>query len=187
MALKSQTYFKIHCFRASENPENSRRSAQNASKTSILHVNFAVAIVIKKTSKITPKWPKKIQKSTPRRLQDGPQTAPRQPKMAPRRPKTAQGGPRRPQDASRRSKTAPRHPQERRRERPGRSTTTQEGAKKGSKIDSDLRVGFGDDLGSISLRFLVDFGSMLASMWGRFGVDLGSIRSRCWVGPPDSM
>ena len=52
MASKSQKPHKTQCFRASENPENSRRSAQNANKTSILHVEFAVAIVTKKPSKI---------------------------------------------------------------------------------------------------------------------------------------
>ena len=71
MASKGQKLHKTHCFRASENPENSRRSAQNASKTSILHVEFAVAIVIKKASKITPKWPKKPKN----RPQDGFKTA----------------------------------------------------------------------------------------------------------------
>ena len=55
MASKSQKHIKTQCFRASENRENSRRSAQNARKTSILHVDFAVAIVIKKPSKINPK------------------------------------------------------------------------------------------------------------------------------------
>ena len=62
MASKRQKPNKTLCFRAYENPENSRRSAQYANKTSILHVEFAVAIVIKKPSKITPKWPKKTEK-----------------------------------------------------------------------------------------------------------------------------
>ena len=42
MALKSQKYRKIQCFRMSENPEKSALSAQNAGKTSILHVRLAV-------------------------------------------------------------------------------------------------------------------------------------------------
>ena len=71
MASKSQKPNKTQCFRVSENPENSRRSVQNYNKTSILHVEFAVAIVIKKHSQITPKWPKKPKN----RLQDGFKTA----------------------------------------------------------------------------------------------------------------
>ena len=131
MASKSQKPHKTQCFRASENPENSRRSAQNASKTSILHVEFAVAIVIKKPSKITPKWPEKTQKSTPRRLQDGPSGnfkcfkmminikstsgTPRRPPRGPQQaPKSPQEAPKRPQKAPRRlpegSQKAPERP-----------------------------------------------------------------------------
>ena len=119
MASKSQKPHKTQCFRGSENPENSRRSAQNASKTSILHVEFAVAIVIKKPSKITPKWPKKTQKSTPRRLQDGPSGNFKCSKMminikstsgTPRRPpRGPQQAPKSPQEAP---KSLPRAPQE---------------------------------------------------------------------------
>ena len=57
MALQSQKRHTFQCFRASENLEKSSRSAQNANKTLILHVEFTVAIVTKKPSKITPKWP----------------------------------------------------------------------------------------------------------------------------------
>ena len=72
MASKSQKRCTLQCFRASKNQENSSQSGQNASKSSILHVQFAVTTVDEKASKGTPKWPQKTQKSTPRRLQDGP-------------------------------------------------------------------------------------------------------------------
>ena len=120
MASKSQKSHKTQCFRASENPENSRRSAQNANKTSILHVEFAAAIVIKKPSKITPKWPKKTQKSTPRRLQDGPSGNLKRFNMmfniksTSRTPRRPQGTPKRPprglQDAPRRPPRGPKKP-----------------------------------------------------------------------------
>ena len=72
MASKSQKRCTLQCFRASKNQENSGQSGQNANKSSILHVQFAVTTVAEKASKIISKWPKKTQKSTPRRLQDGP-------------------------------------------------------------------------------------------------------------------
>ena len=129
MTSKSRKPHKTQCFRKSENPENSRRSAQNASKTSTLHVEFAVAIVIKKPSKITPKWPKKNQKSTPRWLQDGPfgnfkcfkmminikstsgtpRRSPRGPQQAPKSPQEpSKNLPKRPQKAPRRPPKGPR-------------------------------------------------------------------------------
>ena len=72
MASESQKRCTLQCFRASKNQKNSSQSGQNANKSSILHVQFAVTTVAEKASKMIPKWPKKTQKSTPRRLQDGP-------------------------------------------------------------------------------------------------------------------
>ena len=59
MASKSQKRCTLQCFRASKNQENSSQSGQNANKSSILHVQFAVTTVAEKASKIIPKWPKK--------------------------------------------------------------------------------------------------------------------------------
>ena len=72
MASNNPKRCTLPCFRASKNQENSSRSCQNASKSSILYVKFAVTTVAEKASKIIQKLPKKTQKSTPRRLQDGP-------------------------------------------------------------------------------------------------------------------
>ena len=45
MALKNQKRYTLRCFRASENPENAAQSDQNAGKTLLLHVRFAVPTV----------------------------------------------------------------------------------------------------------------------------------------------
>ena len=72
MASKSQKRHTLQCFRGFKKSEKSSRSAQNASKSSILHLQFALAVVTYKPSKISPKRPQKSAKTTPRRLQDGP-------------------------------------------------------------------------------------------------------------------
>ena len=115
MALKSQKHSKYQCFRASENPENSAQCAQNAGKTSILHVRSVVQAMPPKTSKITSKWAPKSSKMTPRRLQDGPPG-----KWKPYKTmsnsnfasKTSSRSPRRPQELPRCHQKAPRSPEE---------------------------------------------------------------------------
>ena len=66
MALKSQKRCTLQCFRASKNLEKSSQSGQNASKSSILYVKFAVTTVAEKASKMIPKWPKKTAKIYPK-------------------------------------------------------------------------------------------------------------------------
>ena len=71
MALKSQKRCTLQCCRASKNLEKSNQSGQNAGKSLILHVQFAVTTVAEKALKINPKWPKKNKN----RPQDGFKTA----------------------------------------------------------------------------------------------------------------